>query len=197
MFAMYYIVALGNPGAEYEMTRHNMGWLVTASFLAARNLPNLVHSGKYAGRLSEGMIAGSPVTVLFPETFMNTSGSAVQKLVPRTEAHQLIAIYDDVDLALGEVKISFGRGDGGHNGIASIIAALDTKDFIRVRVGISPTSLFTGKIKRPVSDKLQRYVLGTFTKRELGKVEEVGKRVNEVLEAIVRDGYVVAMNRFN
>lgn len=194
---MYYIVALGNPGAEYEMTRHNVGWLVTSSFVTASRLPGLVHSGKYVGRLSEGVVAGSPVTVLFPETFMNKSGSAVQKLVPRAEAHQLIAIYDDVDLALGEVRISFGRGDGGHNGVASIIAALDTKDFIRVRVGISPTSLFTGRTKRPVGDKLQRYVLGTFTKRELGKVEEVGKRVSEVLETIVRDGYVLAMNKFN
>lgn len=197
MFAMYYIVALGNPGAEYETTRHNMGWLVAASFLVAHNLPGLVHSGKYVSRLSEGVIAGSPVTVLFPETFMNKSGSAVQKLVSRAEAHQLIAIYDDVDLALGEVRISFGRGDGGHNGIASIIAALDTKDFIRVRVGISPTSLLTGKTKRPVGDKLQRYVMGHFTKRELGKVEGVGRRVSEVLETIVRDGYVAAMNRFN
>ncbi len=197
MSRMYYILALGNPGAEYATTRHNVGWLVTNSFLVHANLPGLVHSSKYAGSLSEGVVFDSPVTVLFPETFMNRSGSAVQKLVPRAEAEQLIVVYDDVDLALGEVRVSFGRGDGGHNGIASVIAALDTKDFIRVRVGISPMALFSGKTKRPVGDKLQRYVLGNFTKRELVKVGEVGKRVAEVLETIIKEGYVAAMNRYN
>ncbi len=194
---MHYIVALGNPGTEYETTRHNVGWLVTDVVMKLASFPSLVTSLKYAGRVAEGMISGEPVTVLYPETFMNKSGSAAIKLVPKAEAARLIAVYDDVDLALGEFKVSFGRGDGGHNGVQSLITSLGTKDFIRVRVGISPVSVFTGKTKRPVGDKLQRYVMGHFTKRELLKVEEVGKRVAEVLDTIVKDGYVVAMNRFN
>ncbi len=194
---MHYIVALGNPGTEYETTRHNVGWLVTDVVMKLASFPSLVTSLKYAGRVAEGMISGEPVTVLYPETFMNKSGSAAIKLVPKAEAARLIAVYDDVDLALGEFKVSFGRGDGGHNGVKSLITSLGTKDFIRVRVGISPVSVFTGKTKRPVGDKLQRYVMGHFTKRELLKVEEVGKRVAEVLDTIVKDGYVVAMNRFN
>ncbi len=194
---MHYVVALGNPGDEYATTRHNVGWLVTNVFLREAAFPALVSSRKYAGQVSEGQIGGEAVTVLYPETFMNKSGSAAIKLVPKAEAAALIAVYDDVDLALGEVKISFGRGDGGHNGVKSLINSLGTKDFVRVRVGISPVSLFTRKTKRPVGDKLQRYVMGHFTKRELEKVEVVGKRVSEVLATIVNDGYVVAMNRFN
>ncbi len=194
---MQYIIALGNPGSEYETTRHNVGWLVTDIFIRESNMPSLVSSSKYAGRVSEGIVGGCQVTVLYPETFMNKSGSAAVKLVPKNEAAKMIVVYDDVDLALGEVRVSFGRGDGGHNGIKSLVDSLGTKDYIRVRVGISPVSLFTGKTKRPVGDKLQRYVMGHFTKRELVKVEEVGKRVSEVLMVIVKDGYVTAMNRFN
>jgi len=195
--SMYYVVALGNPGTEYATTRHNVGWLVIDIFLRTAHFSSVVSSSKYVGRVSEGEVDGKTVTVLYPDTFMNKSGSAAVKLVPKTEVHQLIAVYDDVDLALGEVKVSFGRGDGGHNGIKSLIDSLGTKDFVRVRVGISPVSLFTGKTKRPVGERLQRYVMGNFTKRELMKVEEVGKRVSEVIEAIVKDGYAVAMNRFN
>ncbi len=194
---MHYVVALGNPGDGYATTRHNVGWLVTDVFLHAANFPSLIASSKYVGKVSEGSVAGVPVTVLYPETFMNKSGSAAQKLVPKGQVSAMIVVYDDVDLALGEVKVSFGRGDGGHNGIKSLVDALGTKDFIRVRVGISPTSLITGKTKRPVGDKLQRYVMGQFTKRELKKVEEVGLRVVDVLTVIIKEGHDVAMNRFN
>jgi peptidyl-tRNA hydrolase, PTH1 family len=194
---MQYIIALGNPGSEYETTRHNMGWLVTDVFLREAQLPALFASGKYAGRVSEGVVGSESVAVLYPETFMNKSGSAAVKLVPKNEAAKLIVVYDDVDLALGEVKVSFGRGDGGHNGIKSLVDSLGTKEFVRLRVGISPVGIFTGKTKRPVGDKLQRYVMGHFTKRELAKVEEVGKRVAEILSVILKDGHTVAMNRFN
>lgn len=194
---MYYILALGNPGAQYATTRHNVGWLVTDVFLESASFPSLIASKKYAGRISEGRVAHEGVLVLYPETFMNKSGSAAAKVVAKGATDRVVVVYDDVDLALGEVKVSFGRGDGGHNGIKSIVESLGSKDFVRVRVGISPTSLFTGKTKRPVGDKLQRYVMGHFTKRELVKVEAVGKQVSEILHVIVAEGHVVAMNRFN
>jgi PTH1 family peptidyl-tRNA hydrolase len=194
---MLYIVALGNPGEEYATTRHNAGWLTVDVFLREAHFPSLVASSKYAGRVSEGTLAGASLSVLYPETFMNKSGSAAVKLVPKNEVAQMVVVYDDVDLALGEVRVSFGRGNGGHNGIKSLVDTFGTKDFVRVRVGISPVTLFTGKTKRPVGDRLQRYVMGHFTKRELAKVEEVGKRVGEVLVTVVKEGYVVAMNRFN
>ncbi len=194
---MHYIVALGNPGEEYAHTRHNVGWLVLDVVARDRHLGERIAVQRYSGEVRAGALAGQPVTVLYPTTFMNHTGTAVAKLVPRDEAASLIVVYDDVDLALGEVKVSFGRGDGGHNGVKSVIAKLDTRDFIRVRVGISPTSLFTGKVKRPTGEKLQRYVMGQFTKRELAKVEEVGKQVATILELIVAEGYVAAMNRCN
>lgn len=194
---MHYIAALGNPGADYATTRHNVGWLVLDLVAAACQLGERIAAARYSGEVREGAIAGQSVTVIYPTTFMNNSGVAVSKLVPRSAAAALIVVYDDVDLALGEVKVSFGRGDGGHNGVKSIIEKLDTRDFIRIRVGISPMGLFSGKVKRPVADKLQRYVMGHFTKRELAKVAEVALRVSAILETVVREGHVAAMNRYN
>ncbi len=194
---MHYVVALGNPGSEYTFTRHNVGWLVLDGVARERQLGERIVAQRYSGELREGVLAGQAISVLYPTTFMNNAGAAVAKLVPRDAVSSLIVVYDDVDVALGEVKVSFGRGDGGHNGVKSVIAKLDTRDFIRVRVGISPTSLFTGKVKRPTGEKLQRYVMGQFTKRELAKVEEVGKQVATILEVIVTEGHTTAMNRYN
>jgi len=117
--------------------------------------------------------------------------------VPSVETDHLVVLHDDVDLPLGQVRVSFGRGSGGHNGIASIIDSLGTKDFIRVRLGIAPTSLFTGLIKRPVGEKMPKFVLGNFSARELVKVKGVGKAVLEAVVTILNDGYMMAMNRFN
>jgi PTH1 family peptidyl-tRNA hydrolase len=197
MVGMQYIVGLGNPGKQYSETRHNVGWLILDGFIAATGLPSPVASSKYAGRLSEGVVAGSEVSCLYPDTFMNKSGSAVAKLVPRAAARRLIVLYDDVDLPLGEVRVSFGRGDGGHNGIKSIVSSLGTKDFVRVRIGICPKSFWTGAPKRPQGAKLPKYVLGKFTTRELRVVEEVSGVVKEVIATILADGHEAAMNRFN
>ena len=194
---MYYIVGLGNPGDDYRATRHNVGWLVLDQFCVAQQLPQAVASARYAGRVSEGVVKGGEITVLYPDTFMNHSGSAVRKLVPKGEADHLVVIYDDVDLPLGEHKVSFGRGSGGHNGIASIINSLGTADFIRVRVGIAPKSFWNGATKRPAGAKLPKYVLAPFTKAELAKVRTVGETVNQIIATIVTEGYVAAMNRFN
>lgn len=194
---MHYIVGLGNPGEQYERTRHNVGWLVLDVWRNAVGLPTLHQSSKYAGRVSEGVVAGREVVVLYPDTFMNQSGSAVAKLVPNAEVSQLVVVYDDVDLPLGEIKVSKGRGDGGHNGVKSIIAKLGTKDFVRVRVGICPRSFWTKEPKRPKGAKLPKYVLGKFTNRELKEVEQVTAKVGEVIETIVTDGVERAMERCN
>jgi PTH1 family peptidyl-tRNA hydrolase len=194
---MYYIVGLGNPGETYEATRHNVGWMVLDNFIATSGLPTPVISSKYVGRLSEGVVNGCEVRCVYPETYMNKSGSAVAKLVPREATHQLVVLYDDVDLPLGEVKVSFGRGDGGHNGIKSIVNSIGTKDFVRVRIGICPTSFWTRAPKRPQGAKLPKYVLGKFTTRERQVVQEVSQRVHEILLTILTDGYPAAMNQWN
>lgn len=195
---MHYIVALGNPGSEYESTRHNVGFMALDFIVDFFNLPKSTKSSQSAGKVSQGEIEGEEVRLLFPETFMNHSGSAVKKMVPKDEVSRLIVLYDDVALPLGEVKISFDRGDGGHNGIKSIVSALGSKEFIRVRIGVSPTSFWTGKIKPLVGSDLSRFVLGKFSGREMTKLtEEVFPKVNEVVSTILTKGYVQAMNIYN
>jgi len=137
---MLYIIGIREiPGKEYEHTRHNVGWMVL-DYLVSLSLPSPVSSSKYAGRISAGVLAGEEVMLLYPDTFMNKSGSAVKKLVPKGQEGNLVVVYDDVDIPVGEIKVSFGRGDGGHNGIKSIVASLGTKEFTRVRIGIAPKS---------------------------------------------------------
>ncbi len=194
---MFYIVGLGNPGEEYKNTRHNVGFLVLDYLQTSLGLPGFVSSGKYSGEVSEGLVGDADVILLKPNTFMNNSGAAVKKLVIKEDVGNLVVIYDDIDLPLGEIKISVGRGDGGHNGIKSIISSLGSKDFVRVRVGISPRSLWTGKTKRPTGERLPKYVLGEFKKREEGELKSVMSLVAEAVNVVITDGVEKAMNRFN
>ncbi len=195
---MHYVVGLGNPGSEYESTRHNTGRIVLAHFLRSHSFPDLVASKKYASLIAEGIVGDEAVTVLMPETFMNKSGSAVAKLVTSSKkAKQLVVVYDDVDLPLGTVRVAFGRSSGGHNGVESIIRALKTKDFIRIRVGICPRTP-AGKLKKPKGEPaVLDFLLGEFKKPEVLVLQKVGVRVNDVLRTVVEKGYVAAMNEYN
>lgn len=192
---MNYIVGLGNPGKEYENTRHNVGWMAL-DHLIADALPSPVSSSKYAGRVSEGVFAGAEVILLYPDTFMNKSGSAVKKLVHTGEEERLVVVYDDVAIPLGEVKVSFGRGDGGHNGIKSIVCSLGTKEFARVRIGIAPKGFF-GQTKRPTGARLPKHVLGDFKKREQKDVEEGLEKAKRAIELLLKEGIEKAMNEMN
>jgi PTH1 family peptidyl-tRNA hydrolase len=193
---MHYIVGLGNPGEEYLNTRHNVGFAALEYVIQELRLPSLVRSSKYGGQISEGVIGLEDVTLLLPETFMNKSGSAVTKLVPKEAADHLTVVYDDVDLPLGEIKISFSRGSGGHNGIKSIIESLGTKDFVRVRLGVASKGFFGG-VKRPQGEKLARHVLGKFKRGEQAQLDQVLKRTVRILRTITKDGVEQAMNEFN
>jgi len=159
-------------------------------------LPEPFSSSKYAGRISKAVLEGQEVTLLYPDTFMNKSGSAVKKLVPKGHEDQLVVVYDDVDLPVGEIKISQGKGSGGHNGISSIVSSLGSKDFIRIRVGIAGKSLF-GHTKRPKGDRLSKHVLGDFKKREHKALEEVMPGASEAVRMILTDGVQKAMNQYN
>lgn len=193
---MHYIVGLGNPGEKYKDTRHNAGWMVLDYLIETFGLPGAFESSKYAGRVSEGVFDGVEVSLLYPGTFMNKSGSAVKKLVPKGEEGQLVVVYDDVDLSVGEIKISKGKGSGGHNGISSIVSSLGTKDFVRVRVGIAGKSLF-GHTKRPTGERLPKHVLGDFKRREQKALAEVLPQVSEAIACILSDGVEQAMNTYN
>ena len=198
MTHMFIIVGLGNPGEKYEYSRHNAGRMVLEEFVYAYDLPAFVDSSKYASRISEGKVGKEKVFVMLPETYMNKSGSAVKKVVTSTKkAEKLVVVYDDIDLPLGVMKISYGRGDGGHNGLKSIIRAVRTKNFIRVRVGVSPVTL-TGKPRKPKGEqKVLDFLLGDFKKSEEKKLQAVLAEAAEALEMIVLDGREVAMNEFN
>ncbi|MEZ4195306.1 MAG: aminoacyl-tRNA hydrolase [Candidatus Paceibacterota bacterium] len=194
---MKYVVALGNPGPEYAKTRHNVGWLCADILIAKLGFSELVFNAKYQARISSGEIAGESVMILYPDTYMNHSGVVTKKLGLQNPSAELIVLQDEVDLPLGEIKLSSGRGHGGHNGIRSIVEHLGTKDFARMRIGISPTSFFTGKIKRPQGEKLPKFVLGKFTSKEEKVVGEIGLQVSSALEVWVKHGLPMAMNKFN
>jgi len=198
---MHYIAGLGNPGEKYANTRHNVGWVVLDHICALVGLPSAIEDKKFSGRVTGGRIAGEMVTVLYPDTFMNNSGTAVRKLVPHDAIKHLVVLYDDIDLPLGEVRVSFGRGSGGHNGLTSIIEKLGSKDFVRVRIGIGKTGFWPwekGTTKRPAGGgALERYVLGNFTKKELDVIDKASVQILEVVATIVSKGHVSAMNVYN
>ncbi|OGG41627.1 hypothetical protein A2837_00570 [Candidatus Kaiserbacteria bacterium RIFCSPHIGHO2_01_FULL_46_22] len=185
---MYTIVGLGNPDEEYELTRHNAGRIILREIF---NIPAL-----RLGRIEQMSIADKEIGILFPSSYMNESGRDVRKLVSSENISHLVVVYDDIDLPLGEFKLSFGRGDGGHNGLSSVIAAVDTKDFIRVRVGIAKKN-FWGRLLRPQGEELSRYVLGRFSSSELSALKKLTEPIKEALETIVDEGVGKAMNRFN
>lgn len=195
---MKYIVPLGNPGDKYESTRHNVGWLAMDYVIGARAWSSLIEDKQLSGRTTGGRLGAEPVVVLYPDTFMNNSGSAVAKLVPKQEVADLIVLHDDIDLPFGEIKISQGRGGGGNNGVTSIITKLESKDFVRIRIGIAPKSFWTGQIKRPAGGgPLERFVLKPFTPSERKVLPEVFNTVDAALEMIVTNGAEAAMNHYN
>lgn len=193
---MILVVGLGNPGDTYEHTRHNVGWRVLNAFIETQTLPSLVHSGAYHALLSQGMWGGKEITMLLPSTFMNNSGSSVVRYSKDTNPEQIIVVHDDIDLPLGEVKVSIGRGSGGHNGVQSLILSLGNKDFVRVRVGIGHKNIF-GIMRRPRGDALSKFVLDPFTKKEEKELEAVDKKVLQALALIVTKGVAVAMQECN
>lgn len=195
---MFYIVGLGNPGEKYISTRHNVGWSILDYVREVTALPALVHEKHNSAEVTEGMIAGESVKLIYPDTFMNNSGAAVTKHVSKQEAGQLIVLHDDIDLPFGQIKIGKGKGDGGNNGVKSIVEKLGTKDFIRIRIGIAPTSFWTGEMKRPKGGgSLERFVLKPFGKKELGQLQAVKERAYSALQEILQNGLESSMNKFN
>lgn len=175
---MKLVVGLGNPGKEYENTRHNSGRILVA--------------------MIEKKIGDAKVKFLTPDNFMNNSGPAVAKALAGKKAlKDLIVIYDDIDLPLGKIKISFNRSDGGHNGLGSVIKALKSKEFVRIRVGIAPATP-SGKIRKPKGEKaILNYLLGEFKKSELEILKKLSKKVADAVETIFTESKDKAMSLYN
>jgi len=192
------IVGLGNPGEEYENTRHNTGRIVLETFRKKNDFSAWEKDNKLNALVSDGKVGKEKIKLICPETFMNNSGKSVAPLIKsKKAAEQLIVVHDDLDLPLGSMKISFNRGSGGHKGIESIKRAIKTEAFVRVRIGISPSTP-SGKTKKPKGDKaVQDFILGKFKKNETETFKKNAKRASDALAMIVSDGRERAMGEFN
>lgn len=186
---MKLIVGLGNPGREYEKSRHNAGFRVVDRLGLALN--TTVNKKMMRALVGQGLIGGEKVVLAKPQTYMNLSGESVRALIQwfKLAAADLLVISDDLDLPPGKLRIRAGGGSGGHKGIESIAAALGTDNFSRLRLGIG----------RPVNPSIEPsdYVLGHFGPEE---AEELEKSLDLAVEAaicIVREGLEKAMNLFN
>ncbi len=192
----YVFVGLGNKGEEYENTRHNAGRIALDA--AAKKAGGEWKMDKvYTALKAKVEIGGKTALFLKPETFMNVSGKSIAPLkLSEKKAAELVVLHDDVDLALGTFKISFNRGSGGHKGVESIKRALKTEKFIRIRIGICPTTP-GGKHKKPDSSKFLDFIVSDFKKDEMEKMKKVSKEITEAIEMIVAEGKEMAMNRYN
>ena len=195
---MYIIVGLGNPGHEYARTRHNTGRMAVEYFAKSAKLSEWKEDKKAKALVSRGIVGKTLTALVLPNTFMNKSGAAVAKFVKSPKAAERMAVvYDDLDLPLGEMKISFNRGSGGHKGVESLMKVLKTKKFTRVRVGVSPSTA-SGALRKPVGEKVVvNYILTKFKAHELEVLKTVFKRVARALEVIATEGPQRAMNEFN
>lgn len=194
---MYYIVGLGNPGEEYEYTRHNAGRIAVQAFIKKHGLPEVVPSKKYTALVSAGEIDGEKVTVHMPETFMNKSGASLKDTITsEKKAEKLIVVHDDLDMPLGKIKIVFNRGSGGNKGVESINRAIKTESYTRIKIGICPTTP-TGKIKKPSGEKVLDFIVGEFKKPELDELKRISKDVADAITMIVTEGRAKAMETYN
>ena len=185
----YIFVGLGNPGEEYVETRHNMGRMVLDAFVKSHDLEDWQINSKLKSLMTEAKVGKSKVLILKPETFMNKSGEAVKPLVKSKKvAETLVVIHDDLDLPLGKIKISFNKSSGGHKGVESIMRAIKTEAFIRLRLGISNETA-SGKIKKPQGEeKVIDAILGDFKKTESDELKKVIKKSVLALDLIVKEG---------
>jgi peptidyl-tRNA hydrolase, PTH1 family len=183
------IVGLGNPGIEYQFTPHNLGFLAIDRI--ASNLGVEVRNRQCRALTARTVIAGQMVLLAKPETFMNLSGVSVRELVKEYEAApeaDLIVIQDELDFLLGTLRIHTRRSSAGHNGIESIIGALGTQDFLRIRIGVAP--------ERKVGDGAE-YLLAPMKKKDLETVDGILDTAEEAVKVILKEGPAAAMNRFN
>lgn len=190
---MKIIVGLGNPGQKFEKTRHNIGFLVIDNFAGKNNFPEFNFSKKFNALISENDLDGERVTLVKPQTFMNSSGVAVKKIVSniKTTRPVLVVIHDDIDLPVGIIRIVKNRGPAGHKGVNSIIKEVGTKNFIRLRIGIRPAQSY-----RP-NYRTEEFVLKKFGKEEEKIVKEVIEKSVKTIETFLKEGLEKAMNKFN
>jgi PTH1 family peptidyl-tRNA hydrolase len=183
------IVGLGNPGDEYRLTPHNLGFLVVDRIASEHRVE--IRNRQCRALTARIQVGNEQILLAKPETFMNLSGLSVRELVAEYDAKpetDLIVIQDELDFPLGTLRIHTRRSSAGHNGIESIIGALGTQDFLRIRIGVAP--------ERKVQDG-ESYLLSPFRKTELAVVDGMLDTAADAVKAILSEGAAAAMNRFN
>lgn len=186
---MKLIVGLGNPGIEYQFTPHNLGFLAVDRI--AERTGARVTNRQCRAQTGRAVVGGEETLLAKPETFMNLSGLSVRELVQEhavDPARDLVVVYDELDLPFGSIRIRPRGGTAGHNGLESIVGALGSDEFIRVRLGIAP--------EHAVRDGA-KYVLSQFKKSQYPAVDQVLDTAADAVEVIVTEGVAAAMNKFN
>lgn len=186
---MWLIIGLGNPGEQYTRTRHNIGF-ECLKHLAHRHGLDFT-ARRASARIAEGRIGNQRVALAKPTTYMNLSGKAVVALrnwYKVDAAEQMLVIYDDLDLPFGKLRVRQRGSAGTHNGMRSIVQLLGTQEFPRLRVGID---------RPPAGWDTRGYVLGRFSKEEAEALPALYEQVSDLVEVVLRDGLVMAMNRYN
>ncbi len=186
---MYLLVGLGNPGSEYENTRHNVGFMVIDR-LASSSLTNSFSKWqkKFSGSLSQGIIAGQKVILLKPQTYMNKSGNAVVKTAQfyQINPENIIIFHDEADLALGKVRVRIGGNPAGHNGIKSVYDHMG-KEITRVRIGID----------KPLGIDISDYVLANFSKQEQKEIKSLCENIADNCDLLIKKQNDLFMNKLN
>jgi len=185
---MLIIAGLGNPGKNYHGTRHNIGFEALNKFVYDHNFG--FNKAKFRSHVAEGIVFGRKVVLLKPQTYMNLSGEAIRDalIFYKLGPENLVVIYDDTALELGEVRVRKQGSAGGHNGMKNIIYQLDSDVFTRIRVGVGA---------KPPGYALSSYVLSRFAKNEIESMIEGVTRGTDALEIIIKDSVDAAMNKFN
>jgi len=193
---MKLIVGLGNPGYIYSHNRHNIGFMCLRHFARTQGIRLDKKQGN--ARTGTGEVSGNKVVLARPQTYMNSSGESVSKLVKKFKINpdDLLVIHDDLDLPIGKIRIRHGSSSGGHKGINSIIAHLGNRDFYRIRVGIGrPDTVATSP--RDKEAEVIAYVLSDFTPEEEKTVTCVISEVSQAILCLLNEGLAAAMNRYN
>ena len=185
---MYLIAGLGNPSRTYEGTRHNIGFTMIDAIGNKFGID--VTTKKHKALVGRGMIEGMRVILAKPQTYMNLSGESIREITDfyKIEPENIIIIYDDISLDVGQLRIRKKGSAGGHNGIKNIIAHLGTQEFPRIKVGVGD---------KPPRMDLADYVLSRFSKEDREKMEQAFKDAAEAVEVMITEGADAAMNRFN
>lgn len=186
---MYLIVGLGNPGKEYEHTRHNIGFDAIEQVASRNNIP--LNKMKFNSVYGSGMIGNEKVVIAKPQTYMNNSGVAVLEIKNffKIENKNIIVIVDDIDIDFAKIRIKQKGSAGSHNGLKSIINHLNSKDFPRIKIGV-------GKKKHPNQD-LADFVLSRFDKEEEPDILEAIEKSASAVEDIINNSILDAMNKYN